>query len=160
MKSQISTQCSIIRKNMQSESVTKFPHIIYVNSRSLNKNHEKHRDLCVKLQPRILMCSETRVRREYNERDLKKLGIDGYELKLAFTPNGRTGGVGVYIREGICHEMVFIGNVKLTWGIAFKILDDDYLNGTYGVIYRAHREKKSDFIAFMEMFAMKLSETS
>lgn len=145
---------------MQSESEIKFPDIIYVNSRSLNKNHEKHRNLCLKLKPRILMCSETRVRKDLYDRNEKKFAIDGYVLKLAYTPNGRTGGVGVYIRKSIRHEMVEIKPGKFTWGIAFKITEDNYLKGTFGVVYRSHLEKRSDFIAFMKIFAKELTKTS
>lgn len=73
------------------------------------------------------MCSETRVRRDF--------------YKFAFTPNGRTGGVGAYIRESICHEMVSIEPGKFTWGLQ-NIEFEVTLKGDRTIV-RAHVPKSN-----------------
>lgn len=126
--------------------------IIYGNARSVKRNFDAFETLCLTEKPSFMFLSETRVREEAAQ--VIDLKIEGYKLEMIETKTGHTGGVAIYVKNGINYSVVSKEKRNENYILNIKV-EDIVFEGLISVVYRSPGGKFSDFLHFMEEFCEK-----
>lgn len=120
--------------------------IIYINARSLLKNIEKIEQMINKLNPFMLMCTETRITSEIQQCEYE---IKNYKPIVCLSENRHTGGAIIYIKQEIKYRVILIENIKnAIWCVAIEVWNCE-ADGIYSVIYRSPN-KENNMNIFMK----------
>lgn len=120
--------------------------IIYTNAQSLTKNIESFRELINEKKPHLLCLSETHVTTDIIDNEIK---IDEYKCIRCDSNSRHTGGVVMYIKEGIKFKLVKIVALVKTWFIAIQIEES---NLQISVIYNSPSQRINDFFNILDEF--------
>lgn len=112
----------------------------------------KHKDeleneLIIKYKPEVIGFTETHVTEQIEEHELH---MNGYVCVRGNSESSRTGGVLLYIKEGIRFDMIGIERCEANWWtITVEIKEKDY-KGIIMIVYHSPNGKDGDFINFLE----------
>lgn len=137
----------------QEKSITEYD-IICVNAQSVltpeakkNSNNgqntlsrlEQLKNLCKRFNVSILCCTEARI--DDSERQYS-FEIDGYQAIVCYSFSRHTGGVVMYIKDGLNIKVSPYISTPYIWCLAIEITNSD-VDGVYGGIYRNKDTKLS-----------------
>lgn len=94
------------------------------------------------------MLSETHVTKEFNDYEIS---IDGYQLIRCDSSSRHTGGVAMYLRNGIEYSVVHNEQKSKTWILSVKISEKS-IDGHFAVTYKSPKEKINDFLIIFDEF--------
>jgi len=120
----------------------------------------KHKDeieneLIIKYKPNVIGLTETHVTEQIEEFELQ---INGYVCVRGDSESSRTGGVLLYMKEGIRFDVIAIERcVRNWWTIIVKIKDKDY-KGIIMIVYHSPNSKDGIFVNFLEDICIKVMQ--
>lgn len=121
----------------------------------LKHKEEIENELIIKYKPSVIGFTETHVTKQIEEHELH---INGYVCVRGDFESSRTGGVLLYIKEGIRFDM--IGTERCDgnwWSIIVKIKDKDYI-GIIMIVYHSPNGKDGNFINFLEEICINVMQ--
>ena len=98
------------------------------------------KEFCEKRNPSILIASETHTTNEFNA----ELDIHGYKINRVDSSSSHTGGVAIYVKNGVIIQNVNISSMSKTWIISLDIVSSKKLK-IMG-IYKSPVEKIDVFL--------------
>ena len=105
-------------------------------------------------KPHILCLSETHITNDILENEIQ---IDGYNAVRCDSNSRHTGGVILYIREGIKFNKIATVAYDKTWFATISIED---ANLQITVVYKSPAQKPNDFFNFLEQYISKYLDYS
>lgn len=80
-----------------------------------------------------------------------EIEIDGYDLIRCNSNSRHTGGVIMFVQSSLKWKVIVNKCISKTWMLMISI-DDVYMYGRYGVIYKSPKEKINDFLELLTDF--------
>lgn len=108
--------------------------------------------MCSDHKPYVILCTEARITDNIDEVSYK---IDGYSNLVCLSNSRQTGGIIVYIKNGVNFKLILNEKIDyLIWCLTFEI-ENCSLKGIYSVIYRSPSYGLNLTYNFLESFMEK-----
>lgn len=81
----------------------------------------------------------------------KEIEIENYEIIRCDSNSRHTGGVAIFVKNDLKWKLISKRHRSKSWGLVISV-DDRFMHGRFGVVYKSPKEKINDFLEFLDDF--------